>query len=77
MILPPVAAKAGLPIVKLLASLQKKEPLYTIEALDALFNGNRFISSDKAVAELNYTRRPFEETLYDTFQWFKNKSYLV
>src|SRR5436190_8334320 len=67
-ILPQGAAKAGLPVVKWLASLQKKEPLYTIEALDALFNGNRFISSDKAVAELNYTRRPFEETLYDTFQ---------
>ena len=75
--LPLLAAKAGLPIVKLVASLQKKEPLYTVEALDAIFNGNRFISSAKAIAELNYTSRPFEETLYDTFQWFKNKSYLV
>jgi len=75
--LPPIAAKAGLPIVKLLAALQKKEPLYTVEALDAIFNGNRFISSDKAITELNYTIRPFEETIHDTFHWFKNKSYLV
>ncbi|MEP7254628.1 MAG: NAD-dependent epimerase/dehydratase family protein [Ferruginibacter sp.] len=75
--LPAFAAKAGLPIVKMLAAIQKKEPLYTIEALDALFNGNRFISSAKAAAELNYTTRPFEETIHDTFHWFKNKSYLV
>ena len=74
--LPAFAAKAGLPIVKLLASLQKKEPLYTEEALDALFNGNRFISSVKAMNELNYTIRPFEETLADTVSWFRNKSYL-
>jgi dihydroflavonol-4-reductase len=74
--LPHIAAKAGLPIVKLLAALQKKEPLYTVEALDALFNGNRFISSAKAAAELNYTSRPFEETIHDTFHWFKNKGYL-
>ena len=74
--LPAFAAKAGLPIVKLLAAIQKKEPLYTVEALDALFNGNRFISSAKAATELNYTTRPFEETIHDTFQWFKNKDYL-
>ncbi len=71
------AAKAGLPVVKLLGAIQGKDPLYTVEALDALFNGNRFISSAKAVAELNYTTRPLEETIHDTFQWFKNKSYLV
>ena len=76
MALPAFAAHAGLPVVKLLASLQKKEPLYTEEALDALFNGNRCISSSKAMNELNYSIRPFEETIADTFNWFKNKSYL-
>lgn len=76
MALPPAAATAGLPIVKLLATIQKKEPLYTIEALEALFNGNRFISSEKAITELNYSIRPFEETIAETFQWFRNKSYL-
>lgn len=74
--LPAIAAHAGLPIVKMLAKLQKKEPLYTEEALDALFNGNRFISSNKAINELNYSIRPFEETLADTYNWFINKSYL-
>ncbi len=75
--LPPFVAKAGLPFVKLAAALQGKEPLYTNEALEALFNGNRFISSAKARAALNYTTRPLEETLQDTIEWFKNKGYLV
>jgi dihydroflavonol-4-reductase len=70
------AGKLGLPVIKLLATLQKKEPLYTIEALDALFTGNRMISSDKARTALGYTNRPFEETIDDTFHWFKNNGYL-
>jgi len=74
--LPLLGAKAGLPFVKLIASLKKEEPLYTIEAIEALFEGNRFISSQKAVKELNYTIRPFEETIHDTFHWFKNNGYL-
>lgn len=74
--LPGVAAWAGLPIVNLLAAIQKKEPVYTAEALDALFNGNRLISSAKAINELNYTIRPFEETISETNQWFKNINYL-
>ena len=69
--------KAGLPVVKTIAYMKKKEPLYTIEALEALFAGNRFISSAKAMQDLNYTIRPFEETLRDTFYWFQNKGYLV
>ena len=69
-------AKLGLPVVKLIAAIKKKEPLYTVEALDALFTGNRLISSEKARAGLNYTTRPLEETVYDTFHWFKNNGYL-
>ena len=69
-------ARLGLPVVKLIAKLKKKEPLYTVEALDALFTGNQFISSEKAQIALQYTTRPFEETIQDTFHWFKNKGYL-
>ncbi len=74
--LPHIAARLGLPVVKLIGAIQKKEPLYTIEALDALFTGNRFISSEKAKAALGYTNRPFEETMQDTFHWFINNGYL-
>ncbi len=74
--LPHIAARLGLPVVKLVGAIQKKEPLYTMEALEALFTGNRFISSEKAKAALGYTSRPFEETMQDTFQWFTNNGYL-
>ncbi len=74
--LPLIAARLGLPVVKLLGAIQKKEPLYTIEALEALFTGNRFISSEKAKAALGYTNRPFHETIQDTFHWFTNNGYL-
>lgn len=70
------AAKLGLPVIKMIAAIKKKEPLYTVEALDALFTGNRFISSEKAKAELAYTNRPFEVTIHDTFHWFANNGYL-
>jgi dihydroflavonol-4-reductase len=74
---PPFIGKIGLPVVKGLARLNKKEPLYTIEALDAIFAGNRKISSSKAILELGYSIRPFEETIADTFKWFQQKGYLV
>jgi dihydroflavonol-4-reductase len=70
------AGKLGLPFVKLLAAITNKEPLYTTEVLDALFKDNRNISSNKAKAALHYTCRPFEETIHDTFYWFKNNGYL-
>lgn len=70
------AGKLGLPIIKLLAAVTCKEPLYTNEVLDALFKDNRNISSNKAKAALNYSSRPFEETMHDTFHWFKNNGYL-
>ena len=76
MALPEWAAYAGLPFVKLFAALQKKEPLYTVEGLEALFHGNHCISSAKAMNVLNYSTRPFEETVTDTFQWFRNNNYL-
>lgn len=71
-----LAAKAGIPAVKLLAAIKRTEPLYTIEAVEALFEGNRFISSTKAASELNYITRPFAETVQDTFHWFNNNGYL-
>ena len=75
--LPEWTGKAGLPFVKLLGIIQNKEPLYTIEALEAIFRGNRSISSEKAKKELDYSARPLAETIRDTFEWFTNKGYLV
>jgi dihydroflavonol-4-reductase len=70
------AGKLGLPFIKLLAAITNNELLYTDEVLDALFKDNKIISSNKAKAALQYTSRPFEETIHDTFHWFKNNGYL-
>lgn len=74
--IPYFAGKMGLPFVHAFASLTKKEPFYTIEAMDTLITGNKKISNAKAVKELNYTARSFEETITDTFQWFQQNGYL-
>jgi dihydroflavonol-4-reductase len=75
--LPSFAGKLGLPLITGMAWLTKKEPLYTNEALEAIGSGNRKISSAKAIQELDYQIRPFEETLADTFRWFTENGYLV
>jgi len=75
--LPIIFGKIGLPVIKVMASLGKTEPLYTNEALEAIFAGNRKISSAKAIEELGYSIRPFEETIADTFKWFQQNGYLV
>lgn len=74
--LSPAVAKMGLPFVTLLSRLQKKEPLYSNEALVALFSGNRYICSDKASEKLDYQTRPLSETIRDTIAWFQNNNYL-
>jgi dihydroflavonol-4-reductase len=75
--LPVVIGKIGLPVIKRMASIRKTEPLYTNEALEAIFAGNRNISSAKAIQELHYSIRPFEETMANTFTWFQQNGYLV
>jgi len=75
--LPVFIGKIGLPFVHLAAKLSGAEPRYTNEALAAIAEGNRFISCEKAKRELAYSARPFEETIRDTLNWFKQKGYLV
>jgi dihydroflavonol-4-reductase len=67
----------SLPLIKGLAWVTHKEPLYTNEALEAIFNGNKKINCAKALRELNYHIRPLEETIRDTIQWFQQNGYLV
>ncbi len=74
---PAFVGRAGLPFVKSIAYIKKKEPLYTIEALDTIFTGNRCISCNKAMEQLAYTTRPLQQTVSDAFHWFKNNGYLV
>jgi len=61
----------GAPFINLYAKLKKEEPLYTPETLKILKYSSRKISCAKATNELDYSIRPFEKTLMDTFEWYK------
>ncbi|OFY51123.1 MAG: hypothetical protein A2X22_06940 [Bacteroidetes bacterium GWF2_49_14] len=75
-VLPIWAAYLGLPFTRLLALINRQEPFYTRESIQALANGHKKISSDKAARELEYNPRPLDETIQDTIQWFQNAGYL-
>lgn len=66
-----IGAKATLPIGRLL----KFNPLFTPEALKALTWKSKILRS-KSEEELNFKPRPLEETLYDTYKWFREHGYL-
>jgi len=55
--------------------LTGKQPLFTACAVDALAQHPR-VSHERAALELGYSPRPFEETLADTYDWFRDNGYL-
>ena len=63
-------ARVGAPFVEAWSKVTKTEPLYTAESLVAL-RGARDVRHDKAGRELGYDPRPFEDTIRDTFAWYK------
>ncbi len=69
-------ARIGVPFLGLWAGITRSKPLYTSESIEILKTAHPNISSDKAAKDLGYTSRPFEETLQDTIEWFKNNHYL-
>jgi len=70
-IVPSFLAKIGLPFISLYSKIKKEHPLYTQESLNILNASNKTISSQKAMDELDHQTRPFENTLKDTFEWYK------
>lgn len=73
---PAVVAKAGIPFVHAWSWLSGAEPLFTHEALQAVLQGNRSITAEKARRELDFSARPMYETIRDTFRWFLENGYL-
>lgn len=69
-------ARVGLPFVKLQSIITGKEPLYTVESIDVLVNGNMNVSHEKAKRDLKHNPRPFEDTLRDLVSWFKENGYI-
>jgi dihydroflavonol-4-reductase len=75
LVVPLWMAYLGIPFMKMLAKIQKGEPLYTRISLDAL-GSKRLVSGDQAQRELNIFPRPFEETIADAVDWFAANGYL-
>ena len=69
--LPLWMAYLGLPFLRLQSRLLRTPPLYTHETLRLLRTCNRNCSSTKAERELGYTARPLEETIRDTYTWYR------
>jgi dihydroflavonol-4-reductase len=76
-VLVPVSlARLACPFFQSYSSITKKEPLYTFQSLNILANSPVNISNAKARKELGYEPRPLEQTLRDTFDWYKENKYI-
>jgi dihydroflavonol-4-reductase len=67
-------ARLACPFLQIYSSVTKEEPLYTYQSLDILVNSPVNISNAKAKNELGYEPRPLEQTLRDTFDWYKENN---
>jgi dihydroflavonol-4-reductase len=76
LIVPVSLARLACPFYKVYSSIAKKEPLYTYQSLDILVNSPVNISNAKAKKELHYEPRPLEQTLRDTFDWYKENNFI-
>ena len=68
--------KLFLPFIRLYGALTKTEPLYTIESLKSLLEGNKEINYSKAALQLGHVPRPLEETISDSYQWFRQQGFI-
>jgi dihydroflavonol-4-reductase len=73
---PVFLAKLAFPFLQFYYSITKEKPIYTLQSLNLLINAPGNISSEKARNELSYEPRPLEQTLRDTFTWYKENKYL-
>lgn len=66
---PVFLAKLACPFFEIMNFVTKQKLIYTCQSLDLLINSPKNISFEKAKKELNYSPRPLENTLRDTFSW--------
>jgi len=69
-------ARLACPFFQLYSAATRKEPLYTNHSLDLLVSSPANISYDKANKELGYEPRPLNQTIIETFKWYKENKYL-
>ncbi len=68
-------ARFGAPFVTGWSKMTGQRPLYTSAALHAL-RGPREMKHARAKTELGYSPRPLDETLRDTYSWFRSQGTL-
>jgi dihydroflavonol-4-reductase len=69
-------ARVGAPFAAGWARLRGRRPLFTSDSLRVLRN-HRHISHARASEELGHDPRPLEETLRDTYEWYKQAGKLA
>ena len=62
-------AYIGLPFITLISKITKKLPLYTTESLKAIKEGSKYVDCSHAKKILDYSPRPFDETIDDSVNW--------
>jgi dihydroflavonol-4-reductase len=71
MVSPIWLARVGAPFLGAWCKVTGGRPLYTSESLHILTRSHPDIRGDKAVRELGYHARPLEETVRDSWDWFR------
>ena len=69
--------KMLIPFFQLQSKISNKPPIFTTEALKALIDSNRKVSSQKAEKDLGYTKTPFDEAIKTTLKWYKSNGDLI
>jgi dihydroflavonol-4-reductase len=76
LLVPVSLARLACPFFQAYSYISKKEPLYTFQSLKILANSPVNISNAKARKELGYGPRPLEQTLRETFDWYKENDFI-
>jgi dihydroflavonol-4-reductase len=75
-IVPVSLARLACPFFKFYSVFSGTQPLYTHQSLDILVNSPVNISNAKARKELAFEPRPLEQTLTETFDWYKENNFI-
>jgi dihydroflavonol-4-reductase len=75
-IVPVSMARLACPFFQIYSSIVKKPPLYTSQSLDILVNSPSKISNVKAREELGFVPRALDQTLRDTFDWYRENNFI-
>jgi dihydroflavonol-4-reductase len=69
-------ARLALPFLTVYSFVTNKQPLYTNQSLNILVNSPSKISNAKARKELGFEPRLLEQTLRDTFDWYRENNFI-